>query len=49
MQFDRGNPEFTLSSFIENKNIKSRLYIGECGTSKKNRSAGRVPLPFNVF
>ena len=49
MQFDSGNSEFTLSSFIENKNIKSRPYIGECGTSKKNRSVGGVPLPFKIF
>ena len=48
MQFDSGNPEFTLSSFIENKNIKSRPYIGDCRTIKKQKRWG-IPLPFKVF
>ena len=40
MQFDSGNSEFTLSFFIENINIKSRLYISDCGTSKKTEALG---------
>ena len=49
MQFDSGNPEFILSSFIENKNIKSRPYIGWCGTSLENRSAGEYLCHLRYF
>ena len=49
MQFDSGNPIFKLSSFIENKNIKSRPNYGWCGTSLENRSVGEYVCYLKYF
>ncbi len=49
IQFDSGNPEFVLSSFIENKNIKSRSHIFRCGTSLENRILGEYLCHLKYF